>query len=104
MDCPNGYERDHINGNRADNRRDNLRVVPSFANRFNKGIDSRNKTGHAGVYWYKKRNNYQVYIQAKGKMVHLGYYKNYDDAVKAREDAEKKYFGEYRRCEGVGVV
>ena len=45
-----------------------------------------------------------VYIQAKGKMVHLGYYKNYDDAVKAREDAEKKYFGEYRRCEGVGVV
>ena len=97
LDCPPGFERDHINGNRADNRRENLRVIPARANRFNKGMDSRNKSGHAGVFWYDRYKKYQVSITVKRKTVHLGYYEDYDEAVKVREEAEKQYFGEYRR-------
>lgn len=97
LDCPSRYERDHINGNRADNRRKNLRIIPASANRFNRGLDSRNKSGHAGVFWYERYKKYQASIKAGGKTVHLGYYENYDEAVRAREEAEKKYFGEYRR-------
>ena len=32
-------------------------------------------------------------------MIKLGKYEKYDDAVKARIDAEKKYWGEYRMVE-----
>lgn len=97
LDCPKGYERDHINGNRTDNRRINLRIVPANANRFNKGLDRRNKSGHTGVFWYQRYQKYQVSIRAKGKTMHLGYYEDYETAVRVREEAERKYFGEYRR-------
>lgn len=97
LDCPKGFERDHINGNRTDNRRENLRVIPASANRFNKGMNSRNKSGHTGVFWYERYKKYQVSIKARGKTVHLGYYEDYDEAVRVREEAEMQYFGEYRR-------
>lgn len=97
MDCPEGYERDHINGNRADNRRINLRVIPASANRFNKGLSRRNKSGYPGVFWYEARKKYQVSIGVNGKQIHIGYFSNYDEAVKAKIAAEEKYFGEYRR-------
>lgn len=35
-------------------------------------------------------------ITIDGKFVRLGYFDKYEDAVKARIDAEKKYWGEYR--------
>ena len=97
LDCPKGFERDHINGNRTDNRRENLRVIPASANRFNKGMNSRNKSGHTGVFWYERYKKYQVSIKARGKTVHLGYYEDYDEAVRVREEAEMQHFGEYRR-------
>lgn len=38
-------------------------------------------------------------IKTDGKEIHLGSFAKLEDAVKAREDAEEKYFGEYRRKE-----
>ena len=34
-------------------------------------------------------------IGINGEQVYLGVYKTFDEAVKARKEAEKKYFGEY---------
>lgn len=38
-----------------------------------------------------------VKITLNGNRKNLGYFQNLDDAIKAREEAEIKYFGEYRR-------
>jgi len=58
---PPGYEIDHINGNRVDNRLENLRVVSRATNTLNKKMSARNTSGYTGVgkgpkdgYWLAK--------------------------------------------------
>ena len=54
--------------------------------------NKRSTTGITGVSYYKNRNRYRAHIFFKGKRIYLGDFKNFDDAVKARKEAEKKYF------------
>ena len=51
-----------------------------------------NTSGHKGVSWNKYHNKWNAYINIHGKKINLGYYCNIDDAVKARSEAEEKYF------------
>lgn len=75
---PNGHKLvvDHINGDKSDDRVENLRIVTNRANTstcFRSNRDSFT-SGHAGVYWDKKMTKWQSQIQHKGVRVHLGYY------------------------------
>lgn len=83
---PDG-EIDHINGNPADNRIVNLRVVTPKENARNKRIDARNATGTPGVYWHKEAGKWCAGI---GKREKLGYFSDFDEAVKARKAAEQR--------------
>ena len=49
-----------------------------------------NKTGHTGISCINGK--YRVRIQVNHKSKHLGYFDNLQDAIKARKDAEEKYF------------
>nr|DAM35837.1 MAG TPA: AP2 domain protein [Caudoviricetes sp.] len=51
-----------------------------------------NKLGVRGVYFDESVKRYCAHITLHGKVKHLGKYKALNDAIKAREDAEKKYF------------
>lgn len=86
---------DHINGNTLDNRKQNLRVVTSQQNGMNSAIRKDNTSGVTGVGWDKSRNIWYARIQYNNRQIYLGYYTNFEDAVKARIKAENKYFGEY---------
>ena len=44
----------------------------------------------------KNRNKWIAQITVNYKNIHLGRYENIEDAIKARKEAEVKYFGEYR--------
>lgn len=87
---------DHINRDRLDNRMHNLRVVSNSLNGFNKGRQSNNTSGYVGIRWISKENKWWSRIMVNQKTYHLGYFDDIADAVKAREDAEIKYFGELR--------
>jgi hypothetical protein len=85
---------DHISRNKRDNRKSNLRIVDCSMNSFNISRQINNTSGKTGVSYYKKNNSYVAHIGYKNKRIYLGSYSNFDDAVKAREKAELKYFGE----------
>lgn len=86
---------DHINGITFDNRKNNLRIVNKSQNAMNKGLQNNNTSGATGVYWHKQSNKWIAYIQVNKKHIHLGSFDNFEDAVKARKEAEEKYFGEF---------
>ncbi len=82
---------DHINGNRADNRLENLRDVPLGTNRKNMKKPKNNTSGYMGIGWDKGRNKWNVKIGVNGKTVNIGRFKELDEAIAAREQAEIEY-------------
>jgi hypothetical protein len=88
---------DHINGNTLDNRKINLRICTQQQNLINKEIQSNNTSKVTGVHWNKTYYKWQAYINLNSKKKNLGYYDNKEDAIKARIEAEVKYFGEFSR-------
>lgn len=92
------HEVDHKNNDRLDNRRSNLRICTRKDNSRNISLRSDNTSGNIGVSFIKCVNRYEANIMVNGKHIYIGRYKNIDDAVKARQDAEIKYFGEFAPC------
>jgi hypothetical protein len=54
-------------------------------------LHSNNTSGYKGVCWDKRRELWRVQIEFKGKRYYLGRYKNKEDAIKARQEADIKY-------------
>jgi hypothetical protein len=84
-------EIDHINGERSDNRMVNLRSVSRSANMKNKSIYKNNISGFVGVNYNKNQKKWISRIKVDGKDIHIGSYKDKQDAVKARLKANDKY-------------
>jgi hypothetical protein len=88
---------DHIDGNPLNNRRYNLRGVYPKQNAINQKLQSNNTSGHKGVHWHKGINKWIANIGVDNKLIHLGYFINIEDAIIARENAEKIFFKEFNR-------
>lgn len=83
---------DHINGNRADNRIENLREATRAENLQNRTVRNKNNTsGYPGVYWCKNKQKWCVEIKINRKKISLGNYDSKEDAVCARITGKKKY-------------
>lgn len=80
---------DHINGNTADNRIANLRVVNRVENCRNQPVRRNSTTGIIGVSAHGKR--WRAYIGVGGKPKHIGVYETIQEAVAARKAAEARY-------------
>lgn len=89
MSCPRGYEVDHVNHNKFDNRRANLRIVTRKQNALNLTVRKDSKSGVRGVRKHGKK--WQAYIMLNRKMYLLGTHETIEDARRAREEAEKIY-------------
>jgi hypothetical protein len=66
-----GQETDHINRNRLDNRKSNLRIVDRSENMRNKGDYKNNTTGYRGVHQLPS-GNWRARIRYKGEQIYLG--------------------------------
>lgn len=89
---------DHINGNRLDNRKSNLRLCTRTENNHNMKLSSRNKSGAKGVY-VQSKNRLRVSIMVNGKNIYIGTFPNTEAGLKqaktAYNNAAIKYYGEF---------
>lgn len=86
---PNDLVTDHINHNKLDNRKSNLRTVTQRQNTYNCLLSKNNSSGTNGVHWYK--NRWVAAIKVNYKTIYLGRFSLLSDAIVARQLAEKKY-------------
>ena len=80
---------DHINGNRADNRIENLRVITLSQNQHNRK-KTKSKTEMAGAYKSSKGKTWYSTIMVENKKHYLGMFKTEEDAAKAYAEAKVK--------------
>lgn len=97
MDTPVGMDTDHINGDRLDNRRSNLRFATRSQNMINTSRRADNKSGHKGVTWSDRNHKWYACIRVSGKSISLGFYDSIYDASNAYKNASLKYFGDFAR-------
>lgn len=82
---------DHIDHDRQNNRWSNLREVDRQGNMRNATKSKANSSGHTGVYWSKAHGKWRAQICVDAKVTVLGSFDDLDDAVSARQEANKAY-------------
>ena len=98
MGFPGGRHTDHINGDKLDNRRSNLRITTFTGNQVNRRRLNRNNTsgirGVAFVPHLSAKNPWHAQIMAGRKARHLGLFPTKEQAIDARRAAELTFYGE----------
>lgn len=88
---------DHINNDKLDNRKQNLRKCTQAKNTINRSLMSNNTSGVTGVSFYNNLNKWVAEVKLNGKKVFFKVFDSFEEAVRARKTAEIKYFGEFRK-------
>jgi hypothetical protein len=86
---------DHANRSSIDNRRANLRPATHQQNMHNRSKPRHNTSGHLGVSWHKRDKKWEVRLQISGSYASLGYFDSVEEAVRVRDNAAKKHYGEF---------
>lgn len=94
---PPGMSTDHINCDKLDNRRCNLRICTQSQNMANTTPPANNKSGIKGVSWDKARKKWAVYLKHKRICMNIGRFDSLDDARAAYEVAASVYFGKFAK-------
>ena len=96
---------DHINGDRMDNRRCNLRLATDSQNMMNRRKQENTSSPYIGVVYFanaaKRVKRWKAYIVVNKKQKTVGYFHTAIEAAKARDEAAKQYYGEFARLNNV---
>lgn len=95
MKCPDNIQVDHINLDRSDNRKENLRTCTNKENTRNSGKQRNNTSGYNGVTFRKDNNKWRARIKVDGKIIHLGDFNEKHSAAEAYDRAAIEYYGNF---------
>ena len=101
MNPKNNEQIDHVNGNKFDNRKSNLRICTNTQNQHNVPLRKDNKSGFKGVNWDKKTRKWHTRIRVDGNRFSLGYFNNKEQAALAYNEAALQYHGEFARLNSI---
>lgn len=94
---------DHINRNKLDNRKSNLRKVTSQQNNMNKSKQKNNTSGISGVFFDKSKNKWVAALTYNGKSF-MKRFKEKNEAIKYRRELERKYFKNFAPTESEKLI
>jgi hypothetical protein len=95
---PLGFEIDHANGIRDDNRIGNLRLATHQENIINQRRSKSNTSGKKGVHFHPQTGKWRAKISVNYKSISLGLHSSVEEAHTAYMIAAKKYFGAFARA------
>lgn len=96
--CPVGFSLERLNVE-AGYSKQNCIWADSQQQAFNKRKSIKNTSGRTGVNWREDLGKWTAQIRDGGKLAHLGCFSVFEDAVKAREEAEMRVYGKIKPCE-----
>ncbi len=91
MNTPKGLFTDHVNHNKLDNRKFNLRIVTKQQNQWNMRKHKDSLSPFKGVSFIKKNNKWNASIRGK----HIGEYDTAELAASAYNGRARKLFGKF---------
>jgi hypothetical protein len=103
LNPPRGMESDHINGDRLDNRRCNLRVCTRQQNQFNRHPSRGKYSMFKGVFFYKTTGKWMATITMNGKREYLGIFSSETDAAMVYNKRAIELFGEFAKLNDVSI-
>lgn len=86
---------DHIDGNRINNRIENLREATHSQNQWNAGKNKNNTSGYKNVTWNTRKSKWLVNIRTHKKDIHIGYFDDIELADLVAQEARDKYHGQF---------
>jgi hypothetical protein len=95
MNPEKGMEVDHVNGQKLDCRRDNLRLCTSGQNKYNIGKKRDNTSGYKGVWYSKQKQRWVSEIWVEKKKRYLGSFNTPEDAAIAYNAAAIRFHGDF---------
>ena len=88
---------DHIDGNKLNNQKNNLRVCDNRHNHFNMSLYKTNTSGFKGVYWHRKAGKWVAQIYRDKKHYYLGCFDFLLEAALAYDKAAIDLFGDFAK-------
>ena len=89
---PDGFYVDHINGNKLDNRLQNLRLATNSQNQQNRPAPKNNTSGYRGVTWHKQANKWMARLCHNKRRITIGFYDTPHEAYQAFKNEAKRLF------------
>jgi hypothetical protein len=97
IDPPPGLTVDHIDGDRLNNRRANLRVATHSQQRANTKVGKNSKSGFKGVTWHGASRLWHVRVGFQGKTLSFGYYDDPIQAARVYDAKALELYGPFAR-------
>ena len=88
---------DHIDGNKLNNKIENLRAATYTENSYNSRIGKRNTSGSKNISWRPNQCKWRVRVNANGKTITIGQFEDFEFADLVAQEARSLYHGQFAR-------
>jgi hypothetical protein len=86
---------DHVDGNKLNNRIENLRAANNSVNMMNRGLMKNNTSGSKGVFWCKDYQKWRVAVRINKKLRSFGRFEDIELAELVAIEVRNKYHKEF---------